>query len=70
MNDTVLVNEGTRLLSQKLGKVNAERFITLISKEPFDYTKWREDLYKDMDVDELSKKAMDFVNSKKENSLT
>jgi len=65
MNDTVLVNEGTKLLTQKFGKVNAERFITLIIREPFDYTKWRKDLYKDMDVDELSQKAMEYVNSKK-----
>ena len=67
MNDTVLVNEGTKILSQALGKVNVERFITLITKEPFDYTKWRKNLYENMDIDELSKKAMDYVNENSDN---
>ncbi len=58
MTDTVLRNEGMKILSQKLGMVEAERFITLIIREPFDYTKWREDLFEDMSVRELSNQAM------------
>ena len=65
MTDTVLKNEGIRVLTQNLGKVEAERFISLIIREPFDYTEWQKDLFDDMSVEELSKKAMDFVNSKK-----
>jgi len=65
MTDTVLRNEGIRVLTQNLGKVEAERFISLILREPFDYTEWQRDLFDDMSVEELSKKAMDFVNSKK-----
>ena len=65
MTDTVLIDEGTKILTKALGKVEAERFIALIIKEPFDYTKWRKDLYEDMSIDELSDKAMEFVNSKK-----
>ena len=65
MTDTVLKNEGIRVLTQKLGKVEAERFISLIIREPFDYTEWQKDLFDDMSVEELSKKAMDFVKSKK-----
>ncbi|MCL2860196.1 MAG: hypothetical protein FWF46_06565 [Oscillospiraceae bacterium] len=65
MTDTVLIDEGTKILTKALGKVEAERFITLIIKEPFDYTKWRKNLYEDMSIDELSDKAMEFVNSKK-----
>jgi len=65
MTDTVLRNEGIRVLTQSLGKVEAERFISLIIREPFDYTQWQQNLFDDMSVEELSKKAMAFVNSKK-----
>lgn len=65
MTDTVLRNEGIRVLTQNLGKVEAERFISLIIREPFDYTGWQKGLFDDMGVEELSRKAMDFVNSKK-----
>jgi len=65
MTDTVLRNEGIRVLTQNLGMVEAERFISLIIREPFDYTKWRQGLFDEMSVEELSQKAMDFVNNKK-----
>jgi len=60
MTDTVLKNEGIRVLTQNLGMVEAERFISLIIREPFDYTKWRQGLFDEMSVEELSQKAMDF----------
>jgi len=63
MTDTVLKNEGIKILTKNLGKVEAERFITLIIKEPFDYTEWQKDLFDDMSVEELSEKAMEFVNN-------
>ncbi len=59
--DTLIKTEGMNILIEKLGKVDAERFIALIIKEPFDYTKWQQDLLKDLSVKELSKKAMDYV---------
>lgn len=58
MTDTILRNEGMKILSQKLGKVEAERFIALMIREPFDYTQWRKDLFEDMTVRELSNLAM------------
>ncbi len=57
--DTVVRNEGMRVLLENLGKVDAERFISLIIKEPFDYTKWQKDLFEDMNVRDLSRKAME-----------
>jgi len=65
MTDTVLKNEGIRVLTQNVGMVEAERFISLIIREPFDYTKWRQGLFDEMSVEELSQKAMDFINNKK-----
>lgn len=60
-NDTLVRTEGMRILLEGLGKVDAERFISLIIKEPFDYTKWQQDLFKGMTVRELSNKAMEAI---------
>lgn len=59
--DTVVKNDGMKALFETLGKVDAERFISLIIKEPFDYTKWQKDLFPNMSVRELSKVAMEAV---------
>jgi len=55
--DTLIRNEGMLALNERLNAVEVERFITLLIRDPFDYTKWQRDLYKDMSVTELSKKA-------------
>jgi hypothetical protein len=55
--DVVLRTEGMRKLNEWFGLVNAERFISLIIHEPFDYTEWRRTLYKDMTAEELYEKA-------------
>lgn len=56
--DTVVKLEGIDALISKLGYVDAERFIALITREPFDYTKWREQsLDENLSVRELSQKA-------------
>ena len=57
--DTIVKQEGMYALISKLGYVDAERFIVLITKEPFDYTKWREKyLDERLGIRELSQKAM------------
>jgi hypothetical protein len=58
--DTIIRNEGTQVLMDNLGLVEAERFIMLIQKEPFDYTRWQENLFEDMSIDEISQKAANF----------
>ncbi|MCL2772658.1 MAG: hypothetical protein FWD71_04840 [Oscillospiraceae bacterium] len=60
MTETVLQQTAMKCLIENFGIVDAERFISLIIKEPFDYTKWQEDLYEDMTIEELSKAAMDY----------
>jgi hypothetical protein len=60
MSDSILLNTGFECLEEKLGLVEAERFISLIIAEPFDYTKWREHLFDGMTVEELSSKAMEY----------
>ena len=61
--DSVVRSEGMKILLDGLGRVDAERFISLIIKEPFDYTKWQNDLFEDEDVRSLSSKAMNAVKN-------
>lgn len=53
---------GMKALNEKFGIVDAERFISLIIREKFDYTKWREEnLNQNISVRELSKQATEYV---------
>ena len=53
---------GMKILSEKLGIVDAERFISLIIRENFDYTKWREEnLNQNISVRELSRQATEYA---------
>ena len=65
ISDTVIKQKGFEALKDKLGIVEMERFIMLINREKFDYTKWRKDLFEDMDIEELSRKANEFSQSLK-----
>lgn len=56
--EMTLRNEGMKVLINNLGRVEAERFISLIIREPFDYTEWQRDLFDTMSVKELSDLAM------------
>ena len=61
LTDTVLRDSGMKILKENLGLMEAERFITLILREPFDYTKWRQNFvekFENMSVEEVSKLAM------------
>jgi len=60
MTDTETKIKGLHVLVNELGDVLAERFISLILKEPFDYTKWQRQLFADTDIKSLSHKAMDY----------
>jgi hypothetical protein len=48
--EMTLRDEGMKILINKLGRVEAERFISLIIREPFDYTEWQRGLFGDMSV--------------------
>jgi hypothetical protein len=43
--EMALRNEGMQILVNKLGRVEAERFISLIIRKPFDYTEWQRILF-------------------------
>ncbi len=51
------------ILIRTLGDVDAERFISLIIREPFDYTKWRQVHLENDSVRTLNRKAMKYSSS-------
>jgi hypothetical protein len=58
ITDEELKVQGVRALIAALGDVEAERFVSLLKRAPFDYTKWRASLWEDIGVEELSRRAM------------
>ncbi|MBU2515588.1 hypothetical protein KJ966_30085 [bacterium] len=58
ITDTEIKLKGLKALSEVLGDIEAERFVALIQREHFDYTKWRQELNEDLSIDEISEKAM------------
>ncbi len=64
--DTEIKILGMEILSQHLGIVETERFIALIQREKFDYTKWRQGLFPEMSGEEISKQAMKLLDQNQE----
>jgi hypothetical protein len=58
ITDEELKVQGVRALIAALGDVQAERFVSLLSRAPFDYTKWQATLWPDARVEDLSRQAM------------
>ena len=64
--DTLIRTEGMNTLIKNLGLVEAERFIMLIQKETFDYTKWQENLFENMTIEEIYRNAAELRNKNTE----
>ena len=63
MTDTLLKSKAMNILVNGLGVVETERFITLILKEPFDYTEWRRtNLPDSVSVEDLNRQAAEYWN--------
>lgn len=62
MTDTEIRAKGIAALIASLGSVEAERFIALILREPFDYTKWQNTLFEGQSVASLSEAASQHRN--------
>ena len=66
--DTIIRNEGMKALLERLDIVEAERFISLIRRDSFDYTEWQRGLWKDKSVDDIFNAAKKHTNNKILNS--
>jgi len=49
-----------RILAQHLGIVEAERFVAIIQREPFDYTEWRQHLFDDVPLENFLENAKNY----------
>jgi hypothetical protein len=58
ITDTEIRITGFRALVAALGDVQAEKFISLIQREPFDYTRWHRTLWAEKSIEEISQAAM------------
>ena len=55
---------GIKLLIDKLGIVNAERFIHCLKKDHFDYTEWQRTLWKEKSIVDIHNDASNFYAEK------
>ena len=59
--DTIVREDGLKALASALGYVDAERFITLLLRDSFDYTVWRQKgLDQEISIRELSRDAQEY----------
>lgn len=58
VSDMEIMNRGIHCLLEKLGVVETERFIAVINREKFDYTKWQREYFEHMDSDEFNSAAV------------
>jgi hypothetical protein len=65
MTETEIRLKGYQALLNSLGVVQAEQFISLIIREPFDYTEWQKTLWPEKSIQEISQAAM--LNEKNKN---
>lgn len=57
-NEMEITFDGMNALIEKLGIVEAEKFISIIQRETFDYTEWQKHLWNDKSVRKISQMAM------------
>lgn len=60
ISDIEIMDRGINCLLEKLGVVETERFISVINREKFDYTKWQRQRFDDVDSKEFNEAAVDY----------
>lgn len=53
LTEEELRQQAVEALSDRLGPVDALRFLSLVSREPFDYQQWRKEYFSHYTVDKL-----------------
>ena len=57
-----IMDAGFACFVENLGVVNAERFVSMIKRENFDYTIWRREYFDKLDLDQISIEAEEYVH--------
>ena len=60
INTVEILNRGMRCLTEQMGIVEAEHFISAIIREKFDYTKWQREYFDAKTPAEISAEASRF----------
>ncbi len=55
-----IMSRGINCLIRQLGVVETEKFISIMNREKFDYTKWQRDLFEGMTLEEINESAAAF----------
>ncbi len=58
ISDMEIMDRGINCLLEKLGVIETERFIAVINKERFDYTKWQRGRFDDVGSNEFNEAAV------------
>ena len=61
MSTVEIMNRGMQCLVEHIGLVEAERFVSVIMREKFDYTKWQREYFDAMPADKLHKEAVTYA---------
>lgn len=59
-NTADTLSRGMAILTEKMGIVEAEKFIFLVKSEGFDYTKWQREYFGDKTKNELDKEMKEY----------
>ena len=60
-NTDETLTQGMKCLTDGLGIVGTERFISIVLREQTDYTKWRQQYFDDMNDDEIENDIANFA---------
>lgn len=55
-----IMNRGMKCLTEQMGIVEAEQFISTVIREKFDYTKWQREYFDTKTPEEISTEASSF----------
>ena len=58
-----IMDTGFACLVERLGVVDAERFVAMIKRDSFDYTIWLREYFDKMDLEQISMEAAAYAQS-------
>ncbi len=62
--DDALCAKGLTVLEDHLGPVETLRFLALVSRQPFDYQRWRQHYFESMSLEEILTRAQAMPQNK------
>ena len=63
MGTVELMHRGMHCLVEHMGEIDAQRFISAILREKFDYTQWRREYFANISPEEFFREATEWAKS-------